>query len=246
VSETALWALGAIADLVWPLRCAGCGEERVESPRRPFCPRCAESVERIGEPWCPSCGGPFAGRGGLSHLCPRCRRAPPPFAIARQAAVYGGPLAEALRAFKFGGRSALAGPLGALCAWAAVEGGIDPADYDKVVPVPAPPTRRRARGYNQAALLAREMGRLFGLPVDYAALRKPRPTPRQVGLSADERLANLRGSFAALPKRVRGLRLIVVDDIYTTGATARECARTLRRAGASRVAAAAVARTPGP
>jgi ComF family protein len=117
------------------------------------------------------------------------------------------------------------------------------AGYDAVVPAPLHWRRRWDRGFNQAELLARQVSRLTGIPLDRRLLRT-RPTPPQAGLTAAERRTNVRGAFAAAGDKaaIRGKKLIVVDDVMTTGATLEACARALKRAGAADVAALALAR----
>jgi ComF family protein len=201
---------------------------------------------RIAPPWCAHCGLPFltfaappATRpGGPAGLCGPCGAAPPPWDYARAAAQYVDPLRAALGALKFDGRRALARPLADLvveqCAAAL------PADADALVPVPLGRARERARGFNQAALLAERLARALGPPVR-GWLARTRSTRPQSELGAAERRANVRDAFHARPG-VRGRHVIVVDDVLTTGATAAECARALREAGARVVGVLTVAR----
>jgi ComF family protein len=116
-----------------------------------------------------------------------------------------------------------------------------PADVDALVPVPLAPARERERGFNQAALVADELARALGRPVRRRWLRRARPTRPQSDLSAAERWANVRNAFQAAPA-VAGHHVLVVDDVLTTGATAAECARALRAAGARAVSVVTVAR----
>jgi ComF family protein len=224
------WLGPALLDLVFPPRCAACGEP----PRAgtPFCGVCAEAVDAVPDP-CPRCGRPGAGR---AAPCPACALAPPAFSGAGAAALFGGPVADAVHALKYGGRSAVAEPLGA---W--MSSRIELPRGTTVVAVPLGRRRRADRGYDQAALLGDALARAAGLRRLPAALRRVRETPPQVGLDRAARARNVEGAFAARPA-VRGLDLLLVDDVVTTGATAGAAAAALLAAGARSVRLAALAR----
>jgi ComF family protein len=166
--------------------------------------------------------------------CARCRKHPPPYARAQAAFLHGGALSEAIHRLKYEGREELARPLGALFA------ACEPPRADVVAPIPLHAARLRERGYDQAALLAREAGRRFGLPVRPLLVRV-RPTPQQVGLDRIRRDQNVRAAFRALPGAT-GVRVCLIDDVLTTGATAAEAARALAAAGAIRVEVRTLAR----
>jgi ComF family protein len=203
---------------------------------------------RIGPPWCACCGLPFvtfagpgppaAAPGGPAGFCGACAGAPPPWDYARAAAQYVDPLRMALGAFKFDGQRALARPLADLLVEQCGAG--LPSDVDALVPVPLGRARERERGFNQAALLAERLGRALGLPVR-GWLGRTRPTRPQSELGAAERRGNVRNAFSAR-SAVTGRHVVVVDDVLTTGATASECARVLRQAGARAVGVLTVAR----
>ena len=117
------------------------------------------------------------------------------------------------------------------------------ADYSLIVPVPLHPKRLRERGFNQALILAREVSKRFSLPLEFLALERHKLTEPQVNLSKEQRLENVRGAFAVRKnKRIEGQRVILVDDVYTTGSTIKECAGTLMRSGAADVAVLTLAR----
>jgi ComF family protein len=154
-----------------------------------------------------------------------------------------GPVArEALHAFKFGGRRALAAPLAALLAELGL-GALPGATPDLLVPVPLHARRERQRGYNQSALLATRLGQVWGVPVALDALGRATATVPQTDLDAAARRKNVRGAFIVRrPELVAGRHVLLVDDILTTGATVGECARCLTRAGAAAVGVLTVAR----
>jgi ComF family protein len=238
----------ALLDLVFPPFCVVCRAGLGEGRRDPLCGSCWHGVERLAPPWCRVCGlefGRFGSRAGpapTGYRCGQCRRRPPAFTYARSAAHYGEIVREALHAFKFGGRRALAAPLGDLLA----EMGrlnLPVRDPDLLVPVPLHPRRERERGFNQALLLARHLGRAWQVPVRGDVLVRTAPTSPQTELRAEARRANVRGAFALRrPELVTGRHVVVVDDILTTGSTAAACASCLREGGAAAVGVLTVAR----
>jgi ComF family protein len=226
----------AALDLLFPAVCPLC-EARLGTGRRdPLCGVCWASFTRLAPPWCLRCGVPTP---SPAAACPPCVDAPPPFDYARAAAPYGGGVREAVLALKFGGRRSLARPLGDLVR-EQCEAGL-PERPQVLVPVPLARARERERGFNQAELLAERLGERLGLRVRPRWLVRLRATAPQSELDADARRANVSGAFAA-PSTVAGAHVAIVDDVVTTGATVRECARALRAAGAAQVGVLAVAR----
>jgi ComF family protein len=180
--------------------------------------------------------------GATSRLCGECRLSPPAFAYARAAARYEEVAREALHAFKFGGRRAMAGPLGDLLMEVAARG-LPQGLPDLLVPVPLHPRRQRERGFNQASLLAHRLGRGLGRPVRDDVLARAVATQSQTALDASARKANVRGAFRLRrPEQVAGRHVLVVDDILTTGATLTECVHRLAEAGAGPIGVITVAR----
>jgi ComF family protein len=235
-----LWR--GILDLLYPPRCEACGKLR----REPICAECEAAIERIRPPMCESCGEPFDPRAQAAPRCARCRRpGPKPISVARSAAYYEGPLVAAIRRFKYHGQMVLWRPLADLMVEALGTGGaeaMDPASIDVVCAVPLHESRLRERGFNQSALLAEAVAAAIGRPAT-GLLDRTRPTPPQVDLPAQSRAANVRGAFAPrLAEAIEGRCVLLVDDLFTTGATLAECARALRRAGAADVRVLTLAR----
>lgn len=248
-------AAGAFDGLLFPPRCHGCGtgviraDEPANSLAAWLCPHCraAADGERIADPRCAVCSAPCDGAivGPGEFVCANCRGRRFAFTRAFAARRSRGVVHDAIVRFKYHGSFALRRPLAAwleesLTLACQSPGSMTP---DALVPVPLHATRRRERGFNQAAVLARLVGHATGLPVWENGLRRVRRTEIQMRLDRDARQSNLHGAFVApRPADVRGRRLLLVDDVFTTGATAHECARTLRRAGAAEVAVIVVAR----
>jgi competence protein ComFC len=221
----------AFLDVLFPPRCVGCGEQGAF-----LCPACVEAMPRALPPRCPLCWQPQQ-RG---ETCGRCSQARPAFAGARTLYLFQGPVREAVHALKYNHLSALARPMAAqMAAYLEVEA----LPVDIVVPVPLFGRRQRLRGYNQSALLAREVGRLLGLPLAEGGLARRRDTPPQArSVDADARRRNVAGAFAGDRRQMEGRHVLLVDDVMTTGATLDACAQALCQAGAASVWALTFAR----
>ena len=195
------------------------------------------SAVRLEPPFCLVCCQP--GRLKI-RLCPRCWERLLQIDSIRAPYRLEGSVREAVYALKYRGVRALAATVGELLAQF-VDASTPSADL--LVPVPLHPKREKRRGYNQSMLLAQATGDLLGLPTEAGALRRLRQTPSQAGsASQEERLANVAGAFWAEPLVVKGKRVVVVDDVCTTGATLEACAVALREAGATSVAGLTMAR----
>ncbi len=233
--------LVGVQSLMLPATCAGCGLA-LESPETcPLCPDCLKSLPRSQPPWCKRCGRSLVYLGTGVEVCVDCRKRPPAFDQAISPCPYEGAIREFLVAFKYQGRFSLAPFLAELLAEAVRERlGSDPADG--VVPVPLFPTRLRERTFNQAQILAQALASRLGLPCIGNLLTRQKPTPPQTQLRKEERLRNVQGAFELkADPRIHSLRILLVDDVFTTGATVNSCAKLLKEGGASRVIVVTVA-----
>lgn len=218
-----------------------------------LCAACAADFEGLAAPFCVRCGGMFPSRAGANRTCGGCLAQSSPLGMARSLGRYAGSLRRAVQQLKYRGRRELADPLGGLLLeafrhhWAREE-------VDLVLPVPLHPRRERRRGFNQSALVVRSWARDLSrrgasgpaVAADGKVLARPKATPPQTGLGAADRRRNLRGAFrVAQPRAVAGRHVLLVDDVYTTGATAQACARVLAAAGARRVDLLTLARADG-
>jgi ComF family protein len=230
-----------VLDAIFPASCGACDAPLPLASPLVLCASCRATMSTPPPPLCAVCGLSLGTEG---DRCTRCRVCAPAFTTARAAALYLSgedglnPLATAVRRLKYDGRRALARALGELLAERYPYAG--PA---LLVPVPLHPRRLRSRGFNQALLLARVLGRRRGLPVAARALRRIRATPAQAGLPAAARKDNLERAFVVAAP-VDGARVVLVDDILTTGATADACACALLDGGAARVDVYTVGRAP--
>jgi ComF family protein len=221
-----------------PRLCLFCGTAVGEEAAVAVCPECEGQIEWVESPMCTCCGAVFASRDGVDRVCGDCQAEPPPFARARTAALYEGPAAHAIKRFKFTRQMAYLPVMHHWLTRAACRELADAADL--LVPVPLHPKRLKQRGFNQALLLAKAFPQVR---LGRQALTRVRYTVPQVELKPKERRDNVKGAFAVPdPALVKGKNVLLIDDVYTTGATVRECAKVLRRAGARQVEVLTVAR----
>lgn len=221
-----------------PRLCLFCGGVVEQDAAVAVCPGCEACLERVQSPLCPRCGVVFESRQGPDHLCGECQADPPPFRRARAAVLYEGPPATAIKRFKFGRQLAYLPVLQHWLKQPWCQELLDEADL--LIPVPLHPRRLKARGFNQALLLAQGFPKL---PLGREVIVRVRHTIPQIGLNPKERRDNVRDAFAVPhPEQVKGKKILLLDDLYTTGATAKECARVLRKAGARQIEVLTVAR----
>jgi ComF family protein len=235
--------LKKLLDLIYPRACIHCAlpltDERSELP---FCSGCWGTIRPLTGPHCPVCAAPFPSSSALSHSpnhhCAECREHPPAFSRAITPYAYEGILADAIQRFKYQKQTSLADPLANL-----LMKELTTVQFDLVTAIPLHPARLRTREFNQSLLLAQRIARFTQVPLLIDTLNRSRDTLPQVGLSRKEREQNVRRAFhLSNPKSIQGVRILLVDDVYTTGATLREGAKSLLRGGAKEVIVAAVAR----
>jgi ComF family protein len=223
-----------LIDLIFPALCVFCGVPLVETEKGEICPVCLRKIRFISPPICPKCGLPFVSVGGEDHLCGQCLQRQWHYASARALGFYEGPMRAAVHLLKYKGKSFVAKPLAGLLKMGYPFMDFD--SYDFLVPVPLHPKRLRERGFNQAVLLTRSIGRERGIPCRVSLLKKIKLTPPQIRLTPREREENVKGSFAVVDSAgARGRRILLIDDVMTTGSTVNECARELVKAGAREV-----------
>lgn len=241
--------LRSVLDLVYPRRCGGCGIALAPGGDIEFCAGCRASLPWLDPPFCLRCGDWFSvaaeadAEGFARRDCARCRADPPAYSFARAVFRYEGPVRAAIHSFKFGGRRALGASLAALVVERVRRSTGIVDGVDALVAVPLHPRRERERGYNQARIVAARLAAETGLPLLEGGVKRVRLTPPQVGLNRPARIENMRGAFAVTdPDAVTGRKLLLVDDVMTTGATVAACARALLRAGAAEVRVLTIAR----
>ncbi len=232
-----------LLNLLYPRTCIACGQDICNAdPYTLFCDHCAAAVIRLPDHLCFVCNEPFISDAATSHSpnhrCGACRENPPPFLKAITPFLYEGPLATAICQFKYQKKPHLAIPLAVLIAE-----DIAKISFDYVMPIPLHPSRLRSREFNQSLLLAKQIAVTLSRPYFIDAMIRIRKTPPQVGLSRKERDENIKGAFLVPQQNeIKDRRILLIDDVYTTGATLREGARTLMAAGAKEVMVATIAR----
>lgn len=237
-----------LVDWLYPPRCRACSSRIYGSDAEYFCRQCWSQIRTVAHPLCSICGRPFPDGSGDDHVCGLCLSRAPQFDRARAWAYYPReevgehPLRRVIQKFKYGRKVSLGKPLGRLMAIGCRDF-IEACQIDLIVPVPLHPKRLRWRGFNQSLLLAHQIGRAYEIPVDPFIATRANATPPQTQLTEDERRRNVRGAFALNPEKiVQGKRFLLVDDVYTSGATVNECCRTLKRGGARAVYVLTLAR----
>jgi ComF family protein len=224
--------LGLAVDVALPRLCPACREPVGDAG---LCAACWSKLSFIAPPYCERLGTPFAFDGGPGLLSMEAIADPPAYQRARAAVRYDDVARTLVHAFKYGDRLDLAPTLGR---WMAHAGRELLKQADALVPVPLHWRRLWARRFNQSALLAEVVGKTAAVPVTHGALKRVKATPQQVGLTQAERAVNVQGAFrvpADGKAEVAGRKLVLVDDVLTSGATVDACARTLLRAGAAEV-----------
>jgi len=233
-----------ILDFILPASCSYCRSPLKDSGIPHFCYSCWSDFSPLQGPVCPSCGMPFGSPEALTdspeHECLNCRREPPHYDQALAAGLFEGPLREAIHVYKYRPLRSLGTHLSR---WMAERVRLT-VPLDMAMPVPLHKKRLRQRGFNQALLLAHGVSGRFMVPLNYDNLVRSRFTRPQVELSGRERAENVRGAFDLVrPEQISEKRILLIDDVFTTGATMNECAKVLKEAGARSVTVLTLART---
>lgn len=236
-----LWTDAALG-FIYPDVCQLCGSNRATQREGYVCGECRTDVRSIEAPFCGCCGLPFHGDISGTFECTNCREMELHFASARSAVMARGRVLEAIHRYKYDGQLWFEEFLAELF----IRGARDwfsERHVDALVPVPLFPVKERERGFNQAGRLARRLGAAVNVPVRTDLLKRVLPTPTQTRLSRQQRAANMRNAFALKrDERLNAATVVLIDDVFTTGATASACAKLLAKAGAGPVIVWTVAR----
>ncbi len=238
------WIGRSLIDLVLPPQCLSCGSV-VDDPHT-LCAACWGRLRFIEHPLCSACGRPFDVEESDGALCGRCVRRPHVYARARSSLAYDDASRHMILMFKYADRTDAA-PL--FASWMGHAGRDLLAEAELIAPVPLHWTRLLRRRYNQAALLAQAIGRAAGIEVEVDLLRRQRRTARLAGMGAKDRARTVKGAIsvpAARSERIKDRRVLLIDDVLTTGATVDACAQALLDAGASAVDVLTLARVVRP
>ena len=234
--------LAGLIDLIFPPKCIECGALVTSDTAVPICEECFAEITFIESPLCLCCGLPFKAETAGDHLCGECITSKQYFSLARAVGIYDKVLLEAVHRFKYNRNITTGRALGKLMAGHAFPL-FDPWRYNLIVPVPLHPKRLRQRGFNQAVILAKELANKYAFELALNFLQRSIDTLPQFNLGRAERHSNVKGAFSVFRQaRIDGRNIILVDDIFTTGNTVRECARVLLEAGAKEVAVLTLAR----
>lgn len=230
-----------------PASCVLCGDVIADvAAGHCLCVACAAALPALPDPalTCPCCAAPvWRAEAGQPHRCQACQNQAPSFDLALAAFPYAFPLDVLIRQLKYHHQLGLAGWLGRQLAQSIARHWPD-FTFDGIVPLPLHPARLRQRGFNQAALLARQVFRMHGWPLWLSACQRVIPTLPQASLDRAGRLENVSDAFHC-PEPLTGARILLLDDVMTTGSTLNACAASLKAAGATAVAVAVVARAQG-
>ncbi|MBL7170394.1 MAG: ComF family protein [Candidatus Omnitrophica bacterium] len=227
-----------LLDLFYPRFCFSCQDKIKDRGAVYLCAKCISSVDTIGEHVCPVCG-----RHGSIDICPSCWEERPPYKMARAAGFYEGILKEGIHRLKYNGHVHFVPTLARFLIHAFKKEKEWRGEIDLVIPVPMDRRRERERGFNQSRLLAKYFSKNLSFPCKGDILRKVKKTLPQVNLTREKRLVNLAGAFYLNPgESLSGKGILLIDDVYTTGATVTECSNTLLRGGARDVNVLTLAR----
>jgi len=232
----------AVLDFLFPPLCHVCRSFIPGAGELHICAGCRDRLPLVKSPLCPVCGIPFIGVGD-DHACGQCHTHPPHFESARAHLLYEDSARELIHYFKYNHKTHLRRPL-ALLALEGLTEFITGQTPDLIIPVPLHRSRLRSRGFNQAVLLGDLFSSRLSVPMLVDGLTRTRQTEPQIELSAEDRRNNVKGAFAAnRADMIYRKRILLLDDVMTTGSTVNECAKVLKKAGATSVVVATIART---
>jgi len=225
--------LRSLIIFLFPAQCRVCEGNLDPSDGYYICKSCWEQAEYIKKPFCEKCGYPLLQNIALPEKILSCSKCPdsPYFRKARPIANYESAVGEAIKLLKYSGKEIMAKPLSELM-FSSMQRLLPGEDYDLIVPVPLHKKKKRKRGYNQMDLIGRRLSQLTGIPIETDSLVKIKDNEPQVGLSDNKRLENVKGVYDVKePSLISGKRVLLIDDVMTTGATINECAKILMRQG---------------
>jgi ComF family protein len=233
---------GLMLDMLYPRWCEGCGNAMIGSDPGHICWDCSRAFRLIRHPYCDQCGDPSDGELSGTYTCSLCRQNPPSFDKARSAVRYRGAVKSVIQAYKYRQAIHLTQDLASLLE-AGFRASVSLDCIDAVVAVPLHSTRQRERTFNQSDLLAGWLANKLGRQFGRDCLRRVRATDSQTTFNANDRRHNVSDAFDVVRSEwVEGRRILLIDDVMTTGATLHECSRVLKNAGAVTVIALTVAR----
>lgn len=232
-----------ISDALFPPLCIACAE-LLPGGDEVFCVKCRSFICYMNRSHCPVCGAVYPDSPAVDHLCGRCLREQPDYDKARAVCSYEGIILDAIHKFKYGRNLTIGAALARLLASFEFND-FDIGAFDLILPVPLHIRRLRRRGFNQSLIFARALAKKYKVELDFSILKRKNQTLSQTGLDKKARSSNIRGAFCVFsPEKLKGKNVLIVDDVYTTGATLNECAKTLKKAGAAMVGAITLARVP--
>ena len=231
-----------ITDVIFPPQCLGCAEILQHLNLQTFCACCRGKIRFINGSHCQICGLAFFDSPAPDHLCGNCLEKKPSFILARAVASYETLILDTIHQFKYGRDISTGAALASFMAEFCFPD-FDFTNYSVIIPVPLHIRRLRERGFNQSLILAKAIGKKYSIPVNFSLLKRNKSTLTQTGLDKIQREKNIRGAFTVTDNaKIEDKSTILIDDVYTTGATINQCAKTLIKAGASKVAVLTLAR----
>ena len=237
--------LTGLTEIIFPPRCTICGTLMRENKNFSFCPECFSRIYFIQSPQCTCCGLPFPDSEGEDHFCEECITSKQSFSVARALGKYDKTLLEAIHLFKYRGKIVMGKVLGRLMAEREYKS-LTTGNYSLIIPVPLHPKRLKERGFNQSLVLAKEVARKFSISLNFSSLKRIVHTKPQTMLKKKERMSNVKRAFEVKDaEKIKGEKILLIDDVYTTGSTVRECSRVLIRHKAAEVAVLTLARAVG-